>query len=465
MLAEILIRGMMLALTIWLARVYNSEVFGIYALALSVGNLFEIIFNVGLNTVFMQRVAHSTDKIADQLSLFLPLRLILSTISFIFFTVFVLILQKNSETFLTLILAGFYFSLFSVLAFLWSCFDAKQKMEFTAGTKFLKFSVIFIIGIYFISNKAPIHQLLYSYLAGVILALFITFFLVNKYFAKIKMRIDFAAWKKILSEGWPITLSGTFIFIYNYLDTIIISLNQGESAVGLYQVSYKIIGTLFILATLINQVYLPSLIEIGQKNRQKLSEIFNKSLQSVFFWSIPITFGALMLSERIILFVFGSEYINAVPAFKILIWNCLIYFISSAMSNLLYALRQQKKAAAIFFVGAAINTILNFFIIPKYGIEGAAATTILAELVVLIGIYLSARQFVQIRIFSNMVVPLVSGLIMVFSLVFIKTDSLFITIAIGALIYFGTYFGIARLPILNKLEFNTSQETLPKDLP
>jgi O-antigen/teichoic acid export membrane protein len=448
--AEVAIRAMMLILTIFLAQAYGPEKFGVYALALSIGNLFEIIFNLGLGTVFMQRVSGNPGEMQDQLKLFLPLRIILSLAGFAVFVIFAAALQKPPETFLTLVLAGLYFSLFSVEMFMWNCFDARQKMHFTAATKFLQYGIIFALGLYFILVKSPIHFLLLAYLAGVLVAGVSTILLIGRYFSRIGWHADFGKWKHIIAEGWPIALSGAFIFIYNSLDTIIISVIRGEEAVGLYQISYKIIGTIFLLAALVNQAYLPSLIESAAKNKSATADMLGQAVQSMFFWSLPVTFGGLMLADRIVVFIFGPDYVAGIPAFRILIWNCIIYFLSSAMTNLLYAAKKQKSAMKIFFLGALANVAFNIFMIPLYGIEGAALTTVLAELVVLAGIYSLTRKIAPARLLGNLWRPLIAATIMAGSLIFIRIESLLLTIGIGGLIYFGMYFLLSKMRLKNE---------------
>jgi O-antigen/teichoic acid export membrane protein len=445
--SEMLVRAMMLVFTIVLARLYGTENFGIYALALSAGNLFEIIFNLGLGTVFMQRVTgedgtpeDAAQRMRKELRVFLPLRVLLSLAGFIAMVAFAAAMQKNTETFLALVLAGLYFSLYSIETFLWNCFDSRQKMHFTAATKILKFTVIFGIGILLAVQKAPVHILMYAYIAGATVAIIATILLISKYFARVGWHNDFAAWKKIIAEGWPITLSGTFIFIYNSLDTIIISLTKGEHEVGLYQVSYKITGTIFILATLINQAYLPSLIGAVGKKDGALERIFNKSLKSIFFWSVPIAAGGMILGERIISYVFGNDYLPGVPAFRILVWNCVIFFLSSAMTNLLYAAKKQKTAVKIFFFGALANTVTNIFMIPMYGIIGAALTTVLAELIVLAGLYVLTRKIVKINLLKNTWQALSAVAVMSALMPLVSSESLILTILAGALIYLGGYF-------------------------
>ena len=458
---EIMIRLMMLVLTILLAKEYGPENFGIYALALNTGNLAEILFNMGLPTVFMQKVAGEKNEqvIEDELAVFLPLRICLSILSFAAFIGFISLLHKPLDTYLSLLIAGLYFSLFSIDTFLWSCFDSRQKMHYTALAKLITYIFIFGFGFYFMIEHQPIHIIISVYLLGTIASLVFTTIVIHKKFTKIRFTFSKTRWLDIVSQGWPVAMSGAFVFVYNYLDTILISISKGEEAVGLYGISYKIIGTIFILSTLINQAYLPSLITADKNDKEKLSTLFNRSLDSALFWSIPISIGGFIISRRLIDFVFGPAYAAGIPAFRILIWNCLIFFISSAMTNLLFAVKRQKTVMKIFFIGAFVNTVANIFIIPKFGIEGAAFTTLLAEIAVLIGNYIKVKPYIKINFIKSFFKPLIASLAMTIGLLTTRNESIILTVLFGALIYFGVHWllgdNLKIMLLKNNPDFNS----------
>ncbi len=443
--AESLIRVMTFILTINIARRYGPTDFGIYSLALSISSLFDLICTLGIGTIFIQRVARNLESLQKELSIFLPLRLLLSLTSLIISSLFILVMNKNLETSLSLFLATLYANLLAIATFTWICFDAKQKMQYSAILKIIEFTAIFIIGMYFIYINSPIHNIFWGYLVGIIISIITTIpFLKREHINFFSIKIRPEQWKNIIAEGWPLTLSGAFIYIYNYLDTIIISFSKGESMVGIYQISYKIIGTLFIIPTLINQAYLPSLIQASDHPKH-LNEIFNESLKNIFFWGIPISIGGFLLAERIIIFVYGNDFIMGTNTFKILIWNCVIYFFSYTVTNLLYATRQQRKTIGVFFAGALFNTVSNIYIIPLYGIEGAAATTIIAELIVLVGMTVIAHSSTKIKLFASSWQSIASSAVMAVFIIFFKIDNLILTVTGGALIYFGTYFALKQI--------------------
>ncbi|MCC7197622.1 polysaccharide biosynthesis C-terminal domain-containing protein, partial [Candidatus Peregrinibacteria bacterium] len=105
---------------------------------------------------------------------------------------------------------------------------------------------------------------------------------------------------------------------------------------------------------------------------------------------------------------------------------------------------KQRQTLKVFFIGAVVNTALNLYIIPIYGIEGAALTTLAAESAVLIGIYLLVKKHIPVRILKHIWIPLISAAFMAIALADINFESLILTVTLGASIYFIVYFGLQQ---------------------
>jgi O-antigen/teichoic acid export membrane protein len=455
--AESLIRIGMLVFTVIIGRSYSTEKFGVYTLALSVGGLFDVLTSFGLGTLFMQQNAEEKDKnkLAENFAKFITLKCLLTVLLIILTVGFSLLMNKSPDTLTALIIGAVYIGVNSLTSFLWTIFDFKQKMQYTAAMKLVFYAVLLAFGLYFTLNQYPIYWAIGAYLIGSTVALLVTIITIRTgNFAKFRFKVDWTLWKKLLIEGWPITISGAFVFTYNYLDTIIISFTKSEEMVGLYQVSYKIIGSLFILAQLINQSYFPALIAQKKAKQEMLEQIFNSNIKTILFWSIPMTAGGTVLASNIIFTIFGPNYMAGVPAFKILIWNCILYFLGTSISTLIYALGKQKNIVKAFMWGAIANTALNIVIIPYFGIEGAAMTTVLAEFIVLTTMFLEVRKIttVKIQILKNAIIPTISSLIMVGGLLLLQKvdNSLFILVPFGAALYF------LSTAILRKIETNNT---------
>ena len=90
--------------------------------------------------------------------------------------------------------------------------------------------------------------------------------------------------------------------------------------------------------------------------------------------AIPITF----LSNNIISIVYGTNYIQASPVLSIYVWAGIFVFLGVASGKFLLAENYTRIAFYRTLFGAVINVVLNIIFIPKYGIKGAAITTLIS---------------------------------------------------------------------------------------
>jgi len=77
--------------------------------------------------------------------------------------------------------------------------------------------------------------------------------------------------------------------------------------------------------------------------------------------------------------LYGKAYDSAVIPLRILSFDIIAVFISITFAQPLLLLGEEKKYLSIVACSAGLNLLLNLFMIPWYGMIGAAITTVLAE--------------------------------------------------------------------------------------
>jgi len=225
--------------------------------------------------------------------------------------------------------------------------------------------------------------------------------------------------KKKLYLSWPFALNYLFYNIYFNFDKIFISLIINDYNVGLYAISYSFLGFLMSIVGLIGLVFFPILSKYSFT--KDLTHIFNKYLKLVLIIMVPLSFGAILLSKEIITLVFGASYIGGNLAFKIIMLFCLISAINNTFSNLFVTHHFEKYFLKLLFIASVLNVLLNLIIIPFYGIIGAATTTLVSEIAILIGVLTFIRtKFKGIKVIDQLVYPLFSGLLMVLGVLIFK---------------------------------------------
>jgi stage V sporulation protein B len=152
---------------------------------------------------------------------------------------------------------------------------------------------------------------------------------------------------------------------------------------------------------------------------------------------IPLATGGIILAKPIINLFFGHQYLNSVVAFQLLLLMIAIVWIITGYSRILLASGNQIAYARVSTIIAIINLILNFLLIPYYGLIGAAIATVLAEGLGSIFWYRESRKIVQFPAAKIYFLPLLASVPMAL-LVYLESKMSFpvlIIIPTGMIIY------------------------------
>lgn len=183
--------------------------------------------------------------------------------------------------------------------------------------------------------------------------------------------------KQLFKLSLPMMLSGTVLFLLNWTDVFMLSIMTTTKEVGIYNVAFKIatIGLLVILV--INVVISPKIAELYSKNKLiQLKMMVIKSTRMITILTIPIVIIIIIFRKEILLF-FGDEFILGEISLIILIISILINAISGNVDQVLNMTNNHILMKNISIVCLIGNIILNYILIPRYGINGAAIASLI----------------------------------------------------------------------------------------
>ena len=206
---------------------------------------------------------------------------------------------------------------------------------------------------------------------------------------------------QILSVSAPMAISAMAYFIMQSIDVIILAIYEGFDEVAYYSVAVKL-ATLTALALLsVNIVVAPKIAEIYENNKMKeMQKIIKNSTRIIFIISLS-TLILLCVFSGPILELFGPKYLVANQALLILLFAQFFNSISGPGAIYLNMTKRQSTLNKILFSGLIINVILNFYLIPDFGINGAAMATFISLIFwnILIIIYVYRKD--KIKVFLN----------------------------------------------------------------
>jgi len=185
--------------------------------------------------------------------------------------------------------------------------------------------------------------------------------------------------KTLLKDSWPLILSGLAIMVYMKIDQIMIGEMLGETAVGLYSAAVKISEVWYFIPIVITSSLFPSIVEAKKQDEKlyykRLQQLYSLMILISAAIALPMTF----LSDWVIRFLYGDAYLLAASVLSIHIWAGIFVFLGVASGQWLLIENLQKIALKRTLFGVISNIILNFFLIQKLSIFGAALATLISQ--------------------------------------------------------------------------------------
>lgn len=424
-----------------IARIMMPESTGAYFLALSITTIFAVIADFGITPVIIREIAKTPERAKELVQTTLGLKLPLLLTAVIAANVAVPFINQDAEIHLLVLIATAVLALDSFSLLFYGVMRGYQKLQFESLGIFLGQLFTVTFGGIVLFTDPRLDLLIVALIIG---SAFNAFYSAKQV---IKMHgwnilapsFDWKPAKKLLAIALPFALATVFVKVYSYIDSIFLSIFLGTAAVGIYSVAYKLTYAFqFIPLAFIGALY-PGLSALVGKDDKRLAEMLNGSMWYMAIVGAPITLGIWAIAEDLVLLA-GGSYLEAVPVLQMLVLVLIPIFLDFPLGSLLSAADRQKTKTVIIGITMVINVLLNWLLIPKIGVIGAAYAGVGAFSFMLIADLYFVPKIVKgyrYRDLLNMLAPIfASALIMAAVAYYLRPILGFIlTIPIAAVVY------------------------------
>ncbi|MFD1615865.1 flippase [Gelatiniphilus marinus] len=270
------------------------------------------------------------------------------------------------------------FQSFNVIDFF---FQSKVKSKYVVYSNIIMLIISTIIKLYLIYSKG-------SLLSFVLLILFDSFLLASSllyfYYNEGKTlsnwRFDFKIAKRLLSSSWPLMFSGIFIMLYMRIDQIMIQYLIGNQAVGKYAAAVRLGEASYFIPMVLSSSLFPAIINSRKKDINLYYDRIQKFFNLVSKISIISAVCITILADWLIEILYGIEYTESSQVLKIHIWASVFVFLGVASSKWFITEGLQRISFWRTLAGLVINIVGNLLFIERYGIIGAAVSTLLSQI-------------------------------------------------------------------------------------
>ena len=255
------------------------------------------------------------------------------------------------------------------------------------------------------------------------------------------------------------------ISIYVNFDTTMLGGIKGDYYVGLYTVSVKIYSIIKNLMVAIYSVAIPRLsLHIGNKEEENYKKLFSDLCGYLLILLIPCTIGLISISEEIMIFMGGEEFIIAKTSLQILAGSLIFAVLGGLVTSVLnITLGREKENLKATIYGACINCGLNFVFIPILNENGAALTTLISEAFVFIYCFVklpNKGKYINIKLMIETILQAIVASTAIFIITYIAKlyifniiTRVFVIVIMSVLIYFIILYIFKNKYLLSGFDF------------
>lgn len=362
------------------ARYLGPSNYGSLNYTASFVSFFTSIATLGMEGVVIKKMIDEPDREGDLLGSAMGLRFCSSLLSMVSVTVIVLVLNPGEPIKVALVLLQSLQLMFKSVQILDSWFQRYLKSKYVSIGKMIACIVVAAYKIFLLATQ---RSLVWFAFSNSLTDLVISIVLIIFYKRERTQKLQFhkATGLFVLKDSYHFIISGLMTSIYSQMDKIMIGQMMTDTDVGYYTTATTICAMWVFIPTAIINSFRPMILEIKKGGNEQLYIRRLEQLYSAVIWlCLGASFIISVLSRFIVSVLYGEAYLGSVSALKIAIWYETFAMIGTARGIWILAENKNKYVKYYLFIGAVVNVILNFALIPTYGINGAALATLITQI-------------------------------------------------------------------------------------
>lgn len=428
--------------TILMARYLGVDNYGIFGFATSLTGILAITIDFGISNHIVRHIATDYDSAPKYLGNALPLKSIFS-VGTIIITLIILILMQANELVITVtLLFTIEMILKSYIGTLNGSFQAFEEGKYQGIGNTILHVLLLIFILLTIFTDLGLIGIAISYIIANLIALIYEYYVLKKHVIKPKFELDADFCKKITLLAIPFAVTSLLYNVYYSIDIVMLTNMVGNYPTGIYNATYKLISVLTIFYSVYTAVIFPVMSKFFKNDEKMLLISFEKSIKYLMLIIIPLAVATVVYSTDIIHFIYGHEYDASSSVLSILIWTVCLLFISGAANTLLNASHKEVTVTKIYAMAAIFNIVLNLFMIPYLSYNGAAITTVLSDvLIVILQAYVIYRlgHRPNKKLYYD-ILKIIAGSAVLGIALYLLNLNMWVALPVGIIIYFAVMY-------------------------
>ncbi|HLJ60094.1 MAG TPA: oligosaccharide flippase family protein [bacterium] len=432
--------------TIYVVRTFGAVRYGIYGYAFSFVSLFSALFDFGIATAVTREFAanRSRERAFGEL---LGLKLLIGGVGLMVVWAGGALITRDPVIRQMIVLLSLYIALVELVNFCYALFRARQQMEFEAVFRFVYTVCLVGLVLGLTSSRGSVLTLGVAYLGAIAVTAASAFIFVarsGKLPLSPRPRVQGEIWRAYLGIGLYIALGRASGDLNQNIGAVTLGYLGRLAEIGWYNAADKIYGLMLFPMGLIASAVFPALSEARQRAPERFVRYWITWGRVTITLSVLLACLVFMRSRDIIELLYRGSFLPAALALQILVVAALIGYVQVLYYHVLLIADRQRELFVAGVVATVVHVVLNFLLVPRYGLYGVALGTDASQLVLLVQCVVLTSRYAAVNpvspeLLQSLAVALVSAAATAAVVARVPQGriGLMVALPIGAAVYFG----------------------------
>jgi O-antigen/teichoic acid export membrane protein len=385
--AEGLSKVIALVTQIFAARFLGGEGYGIFSFAFAATGAFIVFIDAGIAIFLTREVSRHPGNASGYLHNVFVMKLKLSLMTGLVLAGALWMAALEQASLFSAAAIGLALMINGYTEMYLAVFRAFERMRVVSILLVAQRVLFFILGLAVLLQGGDVVVFSFAFLASAVVILVAARRqMATRYKEQPSSTFDRQLAREIFNGALPLCGLLLFTYIYFRIDAVLLFFLRGELETGWYSAAFKLIENIAWLIASIRLGVFPVLAKTFKEGSDHYQKIWQQTVRYLLLISIPLSVGMILLSPRILGLLYGTSFEAAGSVLMIMALGFPLLCLNDLAAYLLLSQNKTRSVLQITGVAAVFNVLLNFFLIPKWGMEGAAWAAALTQ-ILLFGVY------------------------------------------------------------------------------
>lgn len=367
-----------LVVAVIIVRNGSAELFGQYALILSLMLVAEWLVDFGMTDIGVRNICRQPHKKLEILKILTYLKIPHFLLSFLLLMGFVMIMGYEPVLVRAALFGGFGLVFYAGATVYRALFRADMLMEKDVGGELVGVLIMVPLTWYASWKGLGVDILIACFVVSRVAYFAMALILGSRYFRLNPMGTDRREAATFYRQILPLGLIGILVAGYESTAPIVLSRFMDMQAVGYYSVAMRFMLPVVIVTQSIAGAFYPVLSSYWNKSSSEFKKTQQNSLEITFLIAGAI-FCVINAGAEFFMGLVGPEMVKAAYILRILSWAILVKAVASAMYPLVIVAGGEAKAFWLIVLSAVTNVVVVLWVVPRYGLLGVALAFVSVE--------------------------------------------------------------------------------------